>query len=129
MLVISIWLAAQLGTAIAAVLVVGRSPTRRTAAAVLFGVGAALPWFSPRDPVLRVALCFIALFALLKAIQIALSRGPWPAWRRIWQLFVLFGVGDARFVTPTVDWRLLGRILLQCAIVGSAFYALDHLRQ
>jgi hypothetical protein len=126
-LVIATWVAAQVGVAVAAALVVGAGATRRAAAALLVGAGATLPWLSPSGPLSRVVLSFVALMAFLKTIQIAFTPGPWPARRRLWHLFVLLDVRRTRFITPAVDWRMLGNVFLQGALAGAAFFVLARL--
>ncbi len=121
------WLTIQIGLVTLAVLVVGRAASWRAVTGLLVTASLVLPWFATVAPLGRAVLCFVGLLAVVKTTQIGTSPDQWPTRRRLWHGLVPFDVRQVRFVTPAMDWPLLGTVALYVALCTGAFLALRAL--
>lgn len=121
------WFATQLVLAVLSALVAGPGRLRVTATVLLLAAASAVPWIAPPVPIPRVFLSLIAAIILIKDVQIATTKEPWPVWRRIWHMLEPFDSREARFVRPAVDFRILANVLVQALIAGTMVLALMRL--
>jgi hypothetical protein len=126
-LALTFWVRHGIALAMAAVLAAGPSPGRRGAASFLVLACAALTLLSSSDPSRRYSLALLTFLVFMKTTQIASSRTPWPAHRRVWHLFATFDVRQSRRVAPALDWRLLAHVLIASALFGIVVLVLSHL--
>jgi hypothetical protein len=120
-------LAALLALAIAAGLVAGRSPGRRTAAALLVAPAFALPWLASDNVLVQCAFTLGSGVSAMKVAQIAFGKGPWPATRRLWNMLDPVDVRQARFTPPLLDLPGFGVALAFALLAILAVVALVQL--
>jgi hypothetical protein len=122
------WVAAQLALAIAAALLVGRSPGSRCAASLAVLAAFAIPWIAQGTPLERGALTFLAAVGAMKVVQVALAPDRWT-WRlRLWHVLEPFDVRGVRRERPAISAALLGQALLYAALcaAGVAMLLASH---
>ena len=121
------WLAAQLALKTTSVLAVGEGAARRALAAGLLAMAILLPFLVPVAPLNVVLLCFLSIIGLIKTTQVASSGSDWSAGRRLWHLFGVVDTRFARTVTPAMDFRSLGIVLLNGVLLAAAVFSLTRL--
>ncbi|MEW5852870.1 MAG: MBOAT family protein [Myxococcota bacterium] len=118
---------AILAVGVVAAVVVGPSPWRRRAAALL--TLAALPWpfLAPAPVALRAALAFMAAWNFMRVVEVGARGAALPAWRRVAHVLMLFDTLATVRAPRRVDVGTLVSALLWTGVAAGGLWAALHL--
>lgn len=121
---IVVWFLLQALLVLAAVLLMGRRPSRRGASVLLVIAALLMPLYIPAGPVPRALLSSLALLCLVKVLQIAQHPERWPRSVRLWHVFAPFDIENTQRGERQLDHRLLASVGLHAALALAALLCL-----